>query len=182
MLSCPSKKSVCIGLIIFFIGGITFAALDSAMTYTSRMEFCISCHSMKINFEEYKQSLHYKNPSGVRATCADCHVPKEFFPRLYSKVFALRDVMYEWMGSIDTKEKFEAHRWTMANRVWDKMRATDSRECRTCHTYESMDLDQQDKRAKKKHSKAPTKDKACIDCHSGVVHEEPLEPDETDEK
>jgi cytochrome c-type protein NapC len=177
MLQCPSKKAVCVGLTIFFIGGVGFAALDAAMTYTSRMEFCVSCHSMQSNYAEYKETLHYKNASGVRASCADCHVPKAFFPKMHSKLFAIRDVVYEWLGTIDNEEKFEAKRWQMASRVWDKMRATDSRECRSCHEYEFMNLDEQDRRASKKHARAETKDKTCIDCHSGIVHEEPLEPE-----
>ncbi|KPJ87278.1 MAG: hypothetical protein AMJ53_18355 [Gammaproteobacteria bacterium SG8_11] len=177
LLQCPSKKSVCIGLIIFFIGGIGFAALDGAMAYTSRMEFCVSCHSMKTNYTEYKQTLHYKNASGVRTTCADCHVPKAFFPKLHSKVFALRDVFYEMLGTIDSEEKFEAKRWQMASRVWDKMRANDSRECRTCHDYQFMQFAEQSSRAGKKHNRTDMRGKTCIDCHSGVVHEEPLEPE-----
>jgi cytochrome c-type protein NapC len=176
MLQCPSRKSVCIGLTIFFIGGIGFAALDSAMTYTSRMEFCVSCHSMKTNYAEYKKTLHYKNASGVRASCADCHVPDAFFPKVHSKLFALRDVVYEWIGTIDSEEKFEAKRWQMASRVWARMRANDSRECRSCHEYRFMEFDQQGERAGKKHSRTDMRGKTCIDCHSGLVHEEPLEP------
>jgi cytochrome c-type protein NapC len=176
MLQCPSKKATCIGLTIFFIGGIGFAALDGAMTYTNRMEFCVSCHSMKTNYAEYKETLHFKNASGVRATCADCHVPKAFFSRAHSKLFALRDVLYEWLGTIDSEAKFEAKRWQMANRVWAKMRANDSRECRSCHDYSFMQYDQQGQRASRKHSRTDMRGKTCIDCHSGLVHEEPLEP------
>lgn len=177
-MRCPSKKATCIGLTLFFLGGVSFGSLNTFFHYTNQMEFCISCHSMKINYEEYKETLHYKNAAGIQATCADCHVPREFFPKLVAKVMAAKDVYHTLLGTVDTKEKFNAHRWDMANAVWRKMRATDSRECRNCHNYDNMDLSEQDRRARKKHTRAPLQGKTCIDCHAGIVHTEPLEPDE----
>jgi cytochrome c-type protein NapC len=162
---------------IIFVGGIIFAGLfNTGLAYTNEMEFCTSCHSMKINLEEYKESTHYKNASGVQATCSDCHVPKEFFPKMVAKVMAAKDVYHEIMGTIDTPEKFEAYRWDMANRVWDKMRASNSRECRSCHEYGSMDLSEQGRSARRRHPQAIEEGSACIDCHAGIAHEEPLEP------
>ena len=176
-MQCPSRKAVCIGLTLFFVGGISFASLNSFFNYTNQTEFCVSCHTMQTNYDEYKETLHYKNVSGVRASCADCHVPKEFFPKFYSKFAAAKDVYHEMVGTIDTPDKFEERRWYLANLVWDRMRATDSRECRTCHSYEAMDTDEHDKRTQKKHAAAREKGKTCIDCHAGIAHEEPLEPD-----
>jgi len=178
MPKCPSTKALCTGLVIFIIGGVSFAGLTTFFHYTNSTEFCTSCHSMEINFKEYKQTLHYKNASGVQAGCADCHVPQDCGPMFVSKVLAFKDVVREMTGSIDTPEKFENRRWLLANIVWDKMRATDSRECRSCHSYHNMDLTIQDKRTRKKHTRAPDKGQTCIDCHSGLVHDEPLEPDE----
>ena len=133
---------------------------------------------MEINFKEYKQTLHYKNVSGVQAGCADCHVPEQFGPMFLSKILAVDDVFHEIVGTIDTPEKFQQRRWYLANVVWEKMRATDSRECRSCHTYDNMQLSQQDKRTRNKHTRAPKKGQTCIDCHSGIAHDEPLEPDD----
>jgi cytochrome c-type protein NapC len=164
---------------IIFITGIIFSGLFSmGLAYTNEMEFCTSCHSMKVNLEEYKETVHYKNASGVQATCSDCHVPKPFIPKMIAKVIAAKDVYHEIMGTIDTREKYEAHRWDMANRVWDKMRATNSRECRSCHEFANMDLSEQDRSARKRHPKAMDEGKACIDCHAGIAHEEPDEPEE----
>ena len=181
MFTCPSKKSICIGLVTFFIGASSLLVLNAGFSYTNRMEFCTSCHTMKINYEEYKATSHYKNATGVQATCADCHVPKDFFPKLYAKIMAAKDVYHEIVGTIDTKEKYEARRWHMANVVWEKMRANDSRECRSCHNYDNMDLSAQERTARKKHTRAPLQGKTCIDCHAGVAHEEPMEPDEEEE-
>jgi len=162
----------------FLLGALFFGGSSAVLGYTNTTEFCTSCHSMKTNHEEYKESMHFKNPSGVVAECADCHVPKQLGPMLWAKIVAVKDVYHEIVGTIDTEEKFEARRWEMANRVWDKMRATNSRECRNCHSFSAMDLAEQDKMARKKHEDAEQKGKTCIDCHKGIAHEEPDEPDD----
>jgi cytochrome c-type protein NapC len=79
------------------------------------------------------------------------------------------------LGTIDTREKFVAHRLELAKDVWATMKETDSRECRNCHSYVYMDLEKQDKAAQRKHSPeyiAENK-KTCIDCHKGIAHEMP---------
>ena len=166
---------------IFLMGMVAFASMNTFFAYTNEMEFCTSCHSMKVNFEEYKETVHYKNASGVQATCADCHVPKSFFPKVAAKIMAAKDVYHEIMGTVDTPEKYEAHRWGMASRVWEKMKANDSRECRTCHDFDNMDLSAQGRSARKKHPRAQMEGKTCIDCHKGIAHEEPDEPDEEED-
>jgi cytochrome c-type protein NapC len=44
-----------------------------------------------------------------------------------------------------------------------------------------MDMEEQGRSARKKHTKALAEGKTCIDCHKGVAHELPDEPEETDE-
>jgi nitrate/TMAO reductase-like tetraheme cytochrome c subunit len=55
------------------------------------------------------------------------------------------------------------------------MQANDSRECRSCHALESMDIDSQDKSARKKHTleRKIEKGETCIDCHKGIAHHLP---------
>ena len=171
-------KLLLLGFAIFVSGFLSLGAMNSFFAYTNEMEFCTSCHSMKINFEEYKETVHFKNRSGVQATCSDCHVPQQFFPKLKAKILAYKDVMHEILGTVDTKEKFDAHRWDMASRVWAKMKATDSRECRNCHDFNNMEFSAQDRSARKKHARAEDKGQTCIDCHKGIAHEEPDEPEE----
>ena len=178
---CISKKRIAVVAGIFFLGFLTFGAMNTFFAYTNEMDFCISCHSMKTNFEEYKESIHFKNASGVQATCADCHVPKQFFPKLGAKIMAAKDVFHEVIGTVDTPEKYEAHRWDMASRVWAKMEASDSRECRNCHDFSNMDLSEQSRMARKKHARAPEKGQTCIKCHKGIVHLEPDEPEMDEE-
>jgi cytochrome c-type protein NapC len=133
---------------------------------------------MKGNYEEYKQTPHFKNPSGVQAGCPDCHVPRPYGAKLVAKIMAAKDVYHEILGTIDTQEKFEAHRWDMASRVWAKMKANDSRECRACHEFQNMDVDNQSKQAKRRHVRVMEKGgKTCIDCHAGIAHKLPDTPE-----
>ncbi len=164
------------------IAGIVFwGGFNTTLELTNRMEFCLSCHEMANKpYEEYKETIHYKNPSGVQVTCADCHVPKPWGHKVVRKIKATGELYYKAIGKIDTDEKFEQHRWELANRVWDQMKATDSRECRNCHNFESMDLSEQDRSARKRHSRAVDKGETCIDCHKGIAHEEPDEPEDVD--
>ena len=164
-------------LAVIFMVGVIFAGLFNAgLAYTNEMEFCVSCHTMQTPYDEYKKSLHYKNQSGVQATCSDCHVPKPFIPKMVAKIVAAKDVYHEIVGTIDTPEKFEAHRWDMASRVWAKMERSDSRECRSCHEFANMDLSEQGRSARSRHASAEERGKTCIDCHKGIVHYEPLPP------
>jgi cytochrome c-type protein NapC len=57
------------------------------------------------------------------------------------------------------------------------MEASDSRECRDCHGYSHMDLSEQERIARKRHNKAVDQGKTCIDCHKGIAHKEPDEPE-----
>ncbi len=166
------------GWVLFSLGIASAFAFNTALEATNTTEFCTSCHSMKTNLREFQETVHYNNASGVRLSCADCHVPKQFGPKILAKIRAAKDVWFEITGRIDTPEKYEAHRWAMANVVWERMRATDSRECRNCHSFTAMDTDEQGRLAVKKHKKAQAEGKTCIDCHQGIAHELPDEPEE----
>ena len=85
-------------------------------------------------------------------------------------------------GVIDTKEKFEAHRYELAKRVWTRMKQTDSLECRNCHHADKMDPDKQSEKAQARHKKGKAEGKTCIDCHFGIAHKEPAGPGPADLK
>jgi cytochrome c-type protein NapC len=89
------------------------------------------------------------------------------------KIQASNEVFHHLFGDIDTREKFEAKRLEMAQRVWSAMKETDSRECRNCHNFDSMDLARQNERARTRHSQAEDEGKTCIDCHKGIAHHLP---------
>ncbi len=171
---------------IFIIGGFAgvffLAGSIGLVKYTSTESFCISCHEMETTvFQEYKKSAHYNNASGVRATCTDCHVPRAWGPKLVKKIRASNDVYHTILGTINTPEKFEAKRFELATRVWDTMIKTDSRECRECHIQDAMDFTKQGRRASKKMQESfEIGDKTCIECHQGLVHKLPKDPNADD--
>lgn len=156
----------------FFIVGILFwGGFNTGMEATNNLDFCISCHEMEENvYQEYKPTIHYSNRTGVRATCPDCHVPKDWTHKMIRKIQASNELLHKVLGTVDTPEKFDEHRLTMAKRVWDTMKTTDSRECRNCHTIESMDPSFQKPRARKQHLNAFQTGQTCIDCHKGIAH------------
>ena len=148
------------------------------MELTNTESFCISCHEMENNvYQEYKQTIHYANRTGVRATCPDCHVPRDWVHKFIRKIQASNELFHKIKGSIDTKEKFEAKRHTLAKHVWESMKETDSRECRNCHEFNSMELDRQSIKARKFHELSLVWEKTCIDCHKGISHNLPGEVD-----
>jgi len=174
-LKKPHKAALGSILLLGFSLGILFwGGFHTALEATNTEEFCISCHEMENNvYQEYKQTIHYMNASGVRATCSDCHVPKEWSHKLKRKIYASKELLGKVTGVIDTPEKFEKHRLVMAEREWQRMRDNDSRECRNCHDFEYMDLAKQGKMANKRHNKGFSQGKTCIDCHQGIAHELP---------
>lgn len=170
-------------VLVGFVAGILFSGgYGTAMDASNQMEFCIGCHEMENNvYQEYKKTIHYSNRSGVRATCPDCHVPRDFAHKLMRKIQASKEVWGKITGSIDTKEKFESNRLRLAQNEWNRMKANDSRECRHCHSFEGMDPDKQKQRSRKNHDLAQEEGKTCIDCHKGIAHQRPKNmPEEED--
>jgi len=53
------------------------------------------------------------------------------------------------------------------------MKETDSRECRNCHDFESMDYAVQGRRGRRQHIEGLDGGKTCIDCHKGIAHSLP---------
>lgn len=184
-LKKPSVKYSLIGLLTvgFFSGIIFWGAFNTGMEATNTLDFCIGCHEMRDNvYKEYKETIHYSNRTGVKAVCSDCHVPKDWTHKILRKIQASKEVFGKITGVIDTREKFEAHRMEMATREWARMKASDSRECRNCHSFDAMSEEKQRKTPYKKHMAAKAAGKTCIDCHKGIAHTLPKEYEEPEDE
>ena len=175
-----------ITLALLFIGGIGgvlfWGAFNTGMEATNTLAFCTSCHEMRDTvYQEYKSTVHAQNRTGVRAICSDCHVPKDWTHKLIRKVKASAEVYGKLTGSIDTKEKFEAKRMELAQNEWKQMKASDSRECRNCHSFQAMQASKQRPKAQENHAKAQKEGMTCIDCHKGIAHLLPREYQQDEE-
>jgi cytochrome c-type protein NapC len=181
----PSAKYSLLGLLVagFAAGVVFWGGFHTVIEATNTEAFCIGCHEMRDNvYEEYKKTIHYSNRTGVRAVCSDCHVPKEWGPKMLRKIQASREVYGKVTGSIDTREKFEAKRLSLAENEWKRMKANNSLECRNCHSMVSMDPEKQKQRARKQHELAAKGGDTCIDCHKGIAHQKPKGMKEEDEE
>lgn len=183
-LNRPSAKysALAIGS-VFFVGGIVFwGGFHTGIHMTNTLEFCTTCHEMRDTvYQEYKNTIHYSNRTGVRAICSDCHVPREWFPMMKRKAQASLEIWGKLTGHIDTKEKFEAKRMELATHEWARMKASNSQECRNCHSFDAMSAELQKQTPYKKHIKAREEGKTCIDCHKGIAHQLPKEYKDPDE-
>jgi len=158
----------------FVVGILFWGGFHWALEVTNTEEFCISCHEMRENvYKEYRNTIHYANRTGVRATCPDCHVPREWSYKIVRKIQASNELWHKALGSIDTPEKFAAKRLQLAQNEWARMKRTDSRECRNCHNFDSFDYGEQGRRAANLHQVGFGEGQTCIDCHKGIAHDLP---------
>lgn len=114
-------------MLVFVMGVIVGAGLlgagNAVLSATGTEKFrTTSCHEMSHNNEEYKGTIHDANRTGVRATCVDCHTPKQGLPYYVRKLYAVQELWGHYVThSIDTEEKLEAKRYELAVRVWTYM-------------------------------------------------------------
>lgn len=162
-----------------FIAGVIFwGGFNTALEATNTEEFCISCHTMRDNvYVELQETVHWKNHSGVRATCPDCHVPHNWTDKIARKMQASKEVFAQVFGDLDTPEKFEARRFELARHEWDRFSANKSLECKNCHNYESMDFELMSPTARIQMKSAAERDQSCVDCHKGIAHNLPKDMD-----
>ncbi|WP_371170535.1 NapC/NirT family cytochrome c [Aliiroseovarius sp. 2305UL8-7] len=160
------------GIAGVFVAGIIFwGGFNTVMEATNTKDFCISCHEMEdFVYKEYQGTIHDVNRSGVGAVCSDCHVPKDWTHKIIRKIQASKEVWGKLTGTINTPEKFDAKRLHLAMNEWERMKATDSRECRNCHHFDSMMPEFQAPRARQQHLNAMENGQTCIDCHKGIAH------------
>lgn len=164
-----------VAALAILVGGGLVMGGAVGLAWTNTEKFCIGCHEMRDNvYAEFKDTIHDKNRTGVRAICSDCHVPREPVAMMKRKVQATFELYGHFIsGVIDTREKFEANRCRLATRVWTRMKETDSVECRNCHHDDAWNPELQSEKSKSRHTKARADGKTCIECHFGIAHNEP---------
>ena len=172
MLNKYTKIALLLAAVLVTSGLVLSAvALSPSLSSTA---FCQSCHEMGMPDQEYTESAHFKNASGVRAECSSCHLPNDMANKLVAKVDALRHVFGHMVGRLSTDEKYEGARLRMAEKVWRNMEGNDSRECRSCHNEDAFVFEKFSSHSEGlRMSKGLAEGKTCIDCHKGLVHKMP---------
>jgi nitrate/TMAO reductase-like tetraheme cytochrome c subunit len=160
------------GLLMLLLGAVALGSVNWVVHETSTTQFCFTCHShQQFIRPEYEASSHFKNEVGVRAECADCHLPHDnWFELMYTKLTVSADIIPELAGKIGTAEKYAAHRGEMAQKVWREMLDDDSKFCHSCHSFDAMNLQAQGRMPSRRHATAIGAGQSCIECHRGLVH------------
>lgn len=99
-------------LLCIVLGAVIVLAGQWTLHKTSSTEFCLSCHTMQAPYEEYTGSVHFQNQKGIRAECADCHIPEGGLDYLVAKLRASKDVYHQFI----TKKSIP--RKNLKNIVW----------------------------------------------------------------
>lgn len=180
MFSKIFSGTLIVGVIL---GIVLWGGFNWTLELTNTESFCISCHEMEKNvYKELQETVHFTNRTGVRATCPDCHVPKDWVHKIGRKIQASNELWHKMLGTVDTPEKFEAKRLELATHEWERMKKANSRECRNCHNFDSMDFNKQESRSAARHEEAIEAGQTCIDCHKGIAHSLPAGWEEAVEK
>jgi nitrate/TMAO reductase-like tetraheme cytochrome c subunit len=178
-LTSPSASWSVLALLIvgLVIGAVAVIGTQVMVKLTGTNAFCSNaCHSMQWVAQEYRQSIHAANRTGVAATCHDCHIPHAYPELLWYKAKAgIHDAISEMRGVISTEDKFKKERRRMAELVWTEFKETNSANCRTCHVFNADVLAKQKDFVQPLHKAVLEGQGTCIDCHRGVAHTAPQE-------
>ena len=176
-LTSPSARWSVLALLIIGLvigaGGVIATQVMVAATGTNK--FCGgACHSMQWVANEYRQSGHFANRTGVSAGCHDCHIPHRYPALLFYKAKAgIKDAIGEMSGVISTEEKFKKERARMAKEVWAEFKENNSANCRTCHRFNKDIVAKQKDFVRPMHEQFLAGAMTCIDCHKGIAHTAP---------
>ncbi len=168
------------GLAGVVIGIVAVLAAEQMDHYTNTDAFCTSCHltgEYIAKSEAYLTSSHQTRSSGVRPTCANCHIPERLVPAIWTHLIkGVQDLYGQATYDYEDKQVWQQRRPELAYAARDWMRANDSVTCRSCH--EEASIKPKRKRGQRQHAEAREEGMTCIDCHYNLVHEE-VEPRES---
>ena len=178
-LSTPSARWSVLSLTIIgiLIGAGFTIGTQVMVNATGTNAFCGgACHSMRWVANEYRQSGHAANRTGVAASCHDCHIPHAYPDLLWYKAKAgIHDAIAEVRGVISTEEQFKKERLRLAKSVWAEYKENNSANCQHCHAFSEAIVAKQKEFVRPMHQQFLSKAATCIDCHKGIAHTAPDE-------
>lgn len=145
---------------------VSWLVTDESITATSDAQFCVNCHTMEPFEKAHTADVHGgQNSHGVRATCAQCHLPHDSsLNYLYVKArTGIHDILVEKFGDPENVD-WEAGRTRREEFVYDSG-------CLTCHTNLENATMASNKAfiAHRAYFVGNTDDK-CVTCHEHVGH------------
>ncbi len=133
---------------------VAFGILSPSLTSAEELkalEDCESCHIVQA--DEFQESVHYINRSGVQANCNNCHTDQKH------------------ANGEKTSKTVDVDRLEMAMNEWKRFNANESKECKSCHSSMAMDLAKQEPRSVEQHEESfDAGETSCIACHKGISH------------
>jgi cytochrome c-type protein NapC/trimethylamine-N-oxide reductase cytochrome c-type subunit TorC len=161
-------------VVIWVAVGVVVAFPLFSMTYftmvrTSTPGFCASCHEIKPAVQEWRNSTHVNNASGVVADCMDCHLPAphDTFDFFFAKTYhGAKDVVKHFIIEEYDREKNRKAAYEFF----------DNDQCQKCHrNLLYMPYKRGAMRAHRSVIFArPGHEKRCVDCHYDLVHNDRL--------
>jgi cytochrome c-type protein NapC len=168
------KNKTVLILSLIFLGFFAFIVLpfiswiitDEGITATSDATFCVNCHSMEPFEKAHTADIHGgKNAHGVRATCAQCHLPHDSSLN-YMMTKARTGIHDLWVENFGNPENinWEAKRSHREDYVYDSG-------CVTCHTN-LQEATMASNKAFVAHRDyfLGDIDDMCVTCHENVGH------------
>ena len=164
-------------LVVICVGALTLGALDFTDYVFSRNTFCGNvCHVMESTvYQELQTSKHWNTPTGVRPTCAKCHVAGRLTFAMIDHFLGTGELFVNLTHDFSKPGSFEKFRPDAANRERFKMLENNSETCRSCHIMEAIKPKRV--RGQNAHADAMKKNVPCIACHYNLVHKQ-VEPSE----
>jgi nitrate/TMAO reductase-like tetraheme cytochrome c subunit len=161
--------------VLISLAAIAVASIDVTDYYFSSDNFCaFTCHVMESTvYEEMQKSKHWTTPSGVRPTCADCHVSGRLTFAMWDHFIGTGEFFVWLRHDFSKPETFEKLRPAAADRARFQMLDNDSKNCRGCHVMEAIKPKR--KRGQRMHQQALKDGTTCIVCHYNLVHKK-VEP------
>jgi cytochrome c nitrite reductase small subunit len=138
--------SVSIGLAAG-IGGFTFAYAKGAAYMKDDPAACMNCHVMREQFDGWVKSSHRSV-----AVCNDCHTPKGFIPKYFTKA------LNGWHHS----SAFTTGNFVEPIRIGPRNRDITEASCRNCHQAIVGAIDA--------HGEQGGESMSCVRCHPNVGH------------
>ena len=113
----------------------------------------------------------------MRAKCPDCHVPHDWTDKIARKMQASKEVWGKIFGTIDTREKFEAHRLELAQARVGAAQGQRLARMPQLPRLRFHGLHPPEPARAQQHSTyLANGEQTCIDCHKGISHKLPYIP------